>query len=475
MNDRRIHRLIPALAATCLTVACGSVLQLAGIEGTGDSTGSASGYGSLFVNGRAFATDTAEFTLNGATVTEADIRIGMQTRIEGDLLAPRADRVIAQRSLLAPIDGIARVGAVKAATLSMLGQNVRVDEMTRLVGTNLDSLHSDMLVDVHAVVSSEGDLLATYLTVLQSAYVPGSQSLLVTGYVDSLDADALDIGSLRVDLTAVSDSDTLSVGDRVVIRGSQPSRGGDLIATSVRLDQRMPQPGSYADRTVLVDAVDGSTLRAGQTSIALGSAERLDSSAAPIEAGTLLIARGPVDASGLLVAADVEVLPAPDVVLKGQALRQAGLLRVLDQTVATRPVTQMLESRAGMPRQFAAASIQTGDALTIIGYRTPTGELVATRIERQDQLDEASVYGELSELVTAAEANRMRIGGVQVVTDSETVYESVAGTEIPEAVFEATATAGLTTQAWGVEDQSAGVLRADRIRLLNSEEDLTAQ
>ena len=85
------------------------------------------------------------------------------------------------------------------------------------------------------------------------------------------------------------------------------------------------------------------------------------------------------------------------------------------------------------------------------------------------------MYGELSELVTAAEANRMRIGGVQVVTDSETVYESVAGTEIPEAVFEATATAGLTTQAWGVEDQSAGVLRADRIRLLNSEEDLTAQ
>ena len=475
MNDRRFYRLVPALAATCLTVACGSVLQLAGIEGTGDSTGSASGYGSLFVNGRAFATDTTQFTLNGETVTEADIRIGMQTRVEGDLLAPRADRVTAVRSLLAPIDGISRVGAVKAATLSILGQNVQVDEMTRLVGTSLDALHSDMLVDVHALVSDDGGLLATYLTVADDAYVPASQELLVTGYIDTLSATELTMGSLTVDLTATADTDTLAVGDRVRVQGHQPSRGGDLIATTIARDTLNPVPGSHADRAVLVDGVDGNTLIAGATTIALGGAQRLDRSGATIEPGTHVIARGPVDASGLLTAVDVEVLPAPDVVLRGQAAVQNGEIRVLDQAVATRAVTQLLESRAGAARQFAATDIRAGDALTIVGYRDTSGDLVATRIERQDALALASAYGELSELVTGDESTRMRVGGVQVVADSETVYESVAGTEIPKAVFEATATAGLTTQAWGVEDQAVGVLRADRIRLLNSEEDIAGR
>ena len=283
------------------------------------------------------------------------------------------------------------------------------------------------------------------------------------------------MGSLTVDLTATADTDTLAVGDRVRVQGHQPSRGGDLIATTIARDTLNPVPGSHADRAVLVDGVDGNTLIAGATTIALGGAQRLDRSGATIEPGTHVIARGPVDASGLLTAVDVEVLPAPDVVLRGQAMVQNGETRVLDQAVATRAVTQLLESRAGAARQFAATDIRAGDALTIVGYRDTSGDLVATRIERQDALALASAYGELSELVTGDESTRMRVGGVQVVTDSETVYESVAGTEIPKAVFEATATAGLTTQAWGVEDQAVGVLRADRIRLLNSEEDIAGR
>ena len=69
-------------------------------------------------------------------------------------------------------------------------------------------------------------------------------------------------------------------------------------------------------------------------------------------------------------------------------------------------------------------------------------------------------------------SNTLVIGGVNVITDDNTVYESVGGTEMSETVFLATATTGLLVQAWGEEVTGAHTLLASRVRLLNSEEDI---
>lgn len=472
MHRLLAHRLFPALVAASLTVACGTALRVAGIEGTGDSNGSASGYGSLFVNGREFDTSLTEFRLNGASATEADIKVGMQTSVQGDLLAEQASSVSARRALLAPIDGIARVGAVKTASLSVLGQNVRVDEMTRLIGITLDELDSDMLVDIHALVPASGEALATYLAVEDSDYSAGSQPLTLTGFVDTLSATELTIGSLTVDVSAATVVDAVAIGDRVTVTGQQPTRGGTLFASVVTPAPAAPTPATYADRAVVVDAIDGSRVRGGQTEIELADAQRRDTAAQSIDVGTHLLARGPVDDSGLLNAADYWVIPAPDVLLHGVVASLTPNIQVLDQALNVQPLTQYIESRPGQPRQFSATDLQLGDALALVGYFDQSGQLVVTRMERTPADPIAAVYGVLSDIVAGVTSNTLVIGGVNVITDDNTVYESVGGTEMSETVFLATATTGLLVQAWGEEVTGAHTLLASRVRLLNSEEDI---
>jgi len=467
MHRLLIHRLLPALAAASLTVACGTVLRVAGIEGTGDSNGSASGYGSLFVNGREFDTSQAEFLLNGEAVSEADIAIGMLTSVQGDLPGERADRIVARRTLLAPIDGIARVGEARSASLSILGQNVRVDEMTRLVGISLDELGSNMLVDVHALTPATGTALATYLEVADPAYTPGGQTLTLTGFIDTLSATELEMGSLTVDIASATIDEAIAVGDRVVIHGQQPARGGTLFATTVTIAADTPVPETYADRSILVESVNGSLVRSGQTEIDLATAQRLDNADQSVEPGVQLLARGPVDASGLLTAVDYRVIPEPEVILSGTIASDSHQLLVLDQALEVLPITQFIESRPGEPRQLSLASLQLGDTVTLVGYHDRDDKLVTTRVERRAAGLTPTVYGFLLDLTAGLTSNNLVIGGVEIITDDDTVYETVGGTEISETVFLATATIGVLVQAWGVELPGETGLRATRIRLLN--------
>ncbi|MBE9564781.1 MAG: hypothetical protein IMF17_06000, partial [Proteobacteria bacterium] len=78
-----------ATAITLTIAACSpSGGGLAGIGGSGYiSSGSITGFGSVFVNGVEFETDSAIFDVDGDSGTQADLAIGMIVKVDGSINA----------------------------------------------------------------------------------------------------------------------------------------------------------------------------------------------------------------------------------------------------------------------------------------------------------------------------------------------------------------------------------------------------
>ena len=209
----RLTTLTTALVASLGVAACGEVLQLAEIEGSGFSDGTASGYGSVYVNGTRFSTTSARIRIDGVDATEDDLRVGMQLQIDGDVLAARADVIEHDRDLRGPVDAIDRDNAaLPDATLQVLGQRVQVNSLTRYLGVTLDTLDTDDLIDVSGLRVADDTVLATLVTLRDGFYTPASATVDVEGTVSALRGTIATVGQAQVELSGTALSGVVAVG-----------------------------------------------------------------------------------------------------------------------------------------------------------------------------------------------------------------------------------------------------------------------
>jgi hypothetical protein len=196
-------------AALCLA-ACGG--GGGGIGGTGIAYGGITGFGSVWVNGVRYDTQGASFRLNGDSVSQAELRVGMVARVEGS--GTSATAVVVSEA----IEG--RVEQLTADTLVVLGQTVRIDAQTQFEDGVRPALGE--FVEVHGLPVSAGVLAASYI---ERESTPDTPPFKVTGFVGTHDAAArnLSIGSLIVQYAGADVSDMGGgdwVGRLVEVEGS---------------------------------------------------------------------------------------------------------------------------------------------------------------------------------------------------------------------------------------------------------------
>ena len=115
----RLNRTIYILACFFI-VACGAGgSQTAGIDRGGVVSGPVTGYGSIWVNGSRYLTDTASITVNGATATEAGLAIGQVVLLDSvaDENSLRAETIIYESNLQGPIESVDVAAATFVALL----------------------------------------------------------------------------------------------------------------------------------------------------------------------------------------------------------------------------------------------------------------------------------------------------------------------------------------------------------------------
>jgi hypothetical protein len=448
---RNYGRMLAALAASVIA-ACGGGggsdgEPVAGIDrgGVTIAQGPISGFGSVIVNGVRYSTSSATITVDDRPGTESDLRVGQVVRVEGTVDVGGTTGTARSVSFNDELEGPVQSIDVASSRMVVLGQTVQVSASTSfddsIVPRGLEGLQVGERVEVSGLVGADGVIAATRIERKAAA-----AAVEVKGTAQSVDTAArrFRINQLQVDYSGATLSGFASGqpanGDVVEAYGTV-NGAGVLLAT--RVERRSTSlSGSTNDRaeieglvTRFASAADFDV--AGQRVTTTAATRYEDGSAANLALNVNVEVEGGFDASGRIVATEVEFRQEADIELAGpvDAVNAAGSTFVmLGATVRTTTVTRFEDKSDADVEPFGLADLRVGDYVEVKAYRD-AGGLVATLLERED----AESTAELSGIATDVAQPNLRVGGIAATTGPLTEYRDNDDVSISAATFFAAA------------------------------------
>ncbi|MFQ5598083.1 MAG: DUF5666 domain-containing protein [Nitrospiria bacterium] len=394
-----IKSLLPVFFIGILSHACGSggvggtgITAGGGIGGTGISEGTVTGFGSVIVNGVAFNTDGAEFTIDDAPGTQSGLAVGMVVRVLVGEDGVTATQVVYEAEVEGPVDS--RDPATNS--LVALGRTVIVDDSTKFEGTSgftgADPLADNDKVEVSGLVFDDDRIQATFIRRVPDTGVDLELKGRVTGL--SNPTSTFSIGSQVVDFSFVTI--TLANGKRVEVKGTRS--GANLIASSIEIEDDT-LGGKENDNvelegmvTVVTAPIDVSTgvgaFSVGPQAVITGAGTRFEDGAPDdLVKNVRLEVEGSMNAGGVLVARTVKfhgdrIKIEANVEAVNETVTPATVV-ILGKTVVINRATGF-EEKTSPPDPFSSvADISVGDRLEIRAYLS-NGVITATRVERDN-------------------------------------------------------------------------------------------
>ena len=452
-TPRRLVWTLAALAAS-MVAACGGgggggggKDPSGGIDRGGSTLaqGPINGFGSVIVNGVRYSTTGATVTIDDQPGTESDLRVGQVVRVEGTVNADGITGTARKVNFNDDVEGPVQSIDLAASRFVVLGQTVRVGSGTSfddaIVPRSLEGLQVGMRVEVSGLVGADGVIAATRVE-----RKPASTTVEVKGTAESVDTAArrLRINQLQVDYSAASLS---GFGTGQPQNGDLVEAYGTVSGAGILVASRLEKRSASLSGTVNDDAdLEGLVTRfvsaadfdvAGQRVTTTAATRYEGGSAANLALDANIEVEGDFDASGRVVATEIEFRRESDVELSGQveSVNAAGsTLVVLGTTVRTTSLTRFEDQSAANVERFSLADLRVGDYVEVRAYRDASG-LVATLLERDDLEQGVELQGPATDV---AQPN-LRVGGIAVTTGPATEYRDNNGVSISAAAFFAAA------------------------------------
>lgn len=456
MNVKRMFQLAGIPAAIALTVvSCGGgsggQASLGGAGTVGVSSGPITGFGSVFVNGVEFKTAGAQVTVNGASATPADLKVGMMVQVDGSIDANGSTGTAAKIRYDDDVEGVVDSVAPTKNSLVVMGQKVVVDNMTVFHGvTGLANIQAGNVVEVSGMVDAAGVVHATHIELKKTSFAAGDQ-LNLRGKVASLDTtnSTFDIGTQTVSY-ATANLNGLPSGLRngmtVEVKSRQGvNANGQLVASAVEgiSNNLRAADGSEMELKGLVTAftspMDFSVN--GQPVTTTSSTRFEHGTASSIALNARIEVEGTTNAQGVLVAHKVNIEPHAEIEVSADVEAvdpTKGTVTLMGQQFTVDANTTYRDESSLQARFFRIKDIAVGDRLDVRGYQSG-GTLVATRIERNNAPSGALV--ELKAKVTGVSSPDLQMLGMTVTTDGATAFR-LADTTVSAATFFSKVTAG---------------------------------
>ncbi|MEA1988881.1 MAG: DUF5666 domain-containing protein, partial [Pseudomonadota bacterium] len=243
---------LTALASTlAISIAgCGgggdSTGDTAGIGGSGFiSSGTITGFGSVYVNGVKFETDSATFDIEGDSsgTTQNDLAIGMVVRVNGtinpDGITGNATSIIFDDELQGPVSGLTNP-TPDTAEFTVLGTTVKIDRnLTSFDGTgfSFDTIANNDNIEISGFFDSTGVLTASRVELEDDAFVAGVSIVEIKGNLSTVDNINYTLNGLIISITGDTNIDDfpsgLADGIRVEVKGT--FNGTDTI-TAIKIE-----------------------------------------------------------------------------------------------------------------------------------------------------------------------------------------------------------------------------------------------
>jgi hypothetical protein len=308
---------------TSMATALGIALAVA-ISGCGGSSSSSSadepaasrgvitGFGSIYVNGRRYDTDSASFDVDDSSGSESDLRVGMVVTVVGTLGDDGyvANSVLYDNELKGPVsDIVVDLNDSTVKTLTILGQQVLVNADTTIDddgGLTFDTIAVGDVLEVSGFVS-DSQLTATHIE-LQGT----DEDIEIKGMIENLDTDSFEINGFEVRYDSTieidDDIDVLANDLYVEVEGELDAGGTFLIAEQIEFegDDELDDVDDYELEGVISDynATDMTFTVQGQT---VDASNAMLSPEALVLADDLFVEVEGYLADGILYADEVEL------------------------------------------------------------------------------------------------------------------------------------------------------------------------
>lgn len=429
-------------AAIALTVvACGPSGSggLAGIGGSGYvSSGSVTGFGSVFVNGVEFETDSATFDVDGASGTQDDLAIGMIVKVSGSInddgISGTATSISFDDEIQGPVTDILPVGNdLIKQSFSVLGTTVIIDSgSTTFDGLDFGSIRNNNNVEVSGFFDKDGIIQATRVELKDIDFVDNVSIVEAKGLIKNVSGTTFDLGdnieSPRVNASnaAIEDLPNGLVNDQLVeVKGTYDTASDTINATEVEGEDDSFDDTDEFELEGLVSGYTGidSLFKIGNISV--------DASNAEFEPITLSLADDlRIEAEGSIVNG---VLIATEIELEGGYIKvHAPVLSVdvVSSTFQLTPVTgesitvtvttdtQLEDDVTGTEPYTLVDLFNNGGFVEVQGYDDGNGGITATEVEVKESSD-VVVQGYATDVTNTT----MTVLGVTFDYDATTKFE----------------------------------------------------
>jgi len=428
------------------------------------------GFGSVYVDGVRYDTTSASVTMDGATATASQLRVGQYVEVKGHAqgAAHHADVIRYHNVLEGPITSIDTV----ASSFVAMGQTVLLTLDTSLGSdiqpASIDGLQVGDVVEVSGIVPPAGAIDATRIDIK-----PDGGPYEVAGYVANLSeaTHRFSINDLVVDYSAANMDDFAtgdpSAGDLVLVKGFTFDPDGTFAAIRVELrsdDWLMPGPGDLMDlEGTIVEFESPTAFKVGGWAITTTQATTYEhGTAANLADGVMVKVKGTADANSVLVAARISFMEVNTlrIVAQVESVAADGSIELLGLAVATDDGTRYEDRSQLDQRDFGFDDLTVGTWVDLRGCEEPAdgGAVLATRVVRIDPADEVSLRGPFGEPVRPD----FHILSVLVTTTGDTRFRLEGNIVLTLDDFFTTAE-GQLVEAWG--NWSGTALSASRVEI----------
>ncbi|MBD3642393.1 MAG: hypothetical protein HUJ18_15465 [Marinobacter sp.] len=467
MKRKLLNRSIGLSASTVafgLLTACGgggTDLGVAdgGIRGTGSSVGPVSGFGSVFVNGVRFDTDSLGGAVDGDDGIGAETRLqtGMILEVQGEWLTDGTgeasgltydDTLRGEILIIQPWDIV-----TKTAIIEILGRTVHVDAQTVVKGKAVVDLADGDFVRISGWKLPNGEFRASYLGLRSGSNLDDFDDLNeveVEGEISSINTsdETFTIGSQSVFYGGAEFSDLvpedLAVGVSVEVEGNLV--GGVLQANEVEQDDFRRYTLDSEGDIEFVGPVSSAYNSSNSTFTINGLTVRVtsetefdDALSGPEELvpGLLVQIEGDFESDGTITAEEIELRDGDSEIEAARTSEidySSNQLRIGGVLVQVSPLTIITDDDD--ETRLTLGDLQTSLELTVKGVdrfnSDGSGYLEALVIERGD--DPAASEYELTGRITEMVSDRIRVLGLDLYATTDTVFDDIQQSELQAMV-----------------------------------------
>ncbi len=448
----KLTALASAISLSLGLVACGGGGSSSTTSGASDiiSSGTITGFGSVYVNGIKFETNNSSFNIEGNTGTQEDLAIGMVVEVNGtinpDGITGTARSIVFDDDLQGPVTNYVLSADGLTATFEVLGIPVQIDSKTTYFdpdhgGISITTIQNNNMVELSGFFDATGTLIASRI----ENKTGFDDNVELKGRITGLNGTSFTLKGISVDASSARLEDLPNgLQENLYVEVKGTFDGTKIIATKVESEEfKFDDRGEFEMEGFITDFT-GTQFKINGITVDIRQVRKMEPRNMQLANNLQIEVEGRF-VNGILIAEELKMRT-------GEVELQAYISSV-DYDNGTFEVTMGTNNKTltivtGIETKFEnditgffdttdisnrLKDLRIGQFVEVEGYQDEAGNIFAVEVEI-DRPDDIEIQGEMEDI----QSNKITVLGVDfTITSGITRFEGTNDNTLTQAAFEA--------------------------------------